>query len=83
MSKYSPLHQFLAEIPLTEQGCTLTFAQIEQIIAADLPPSARKYPAWWANVSGGSHVQAYAWLNSGWQVTNLNIPQRLVTFNRL
>jgi hypothetical protein len=48
--KYEPLTRFLATLAVDE--VTLTLAEIEQIIGAPLPASARQ-PAYWSNgVSG-------------------------------
>jgi hypothetical protein len=56
-----------------KQGTTrleLSFSEIENILDFQLPNSAYRYPAWWAN---GGHVQAYAWLNAGWKVGNIKL----------
>lgn len=80
MGKYDPLQRHLA-------GCAsgrvrLSFAEIEQILGFALPPSARTYAPWWANV-GGSHVQARAWMGVGWQTLQVDVPGEAVSFERL
>ena len=47
MSRYDPLYRHLS----TQTGhiVTMTFAEIENVLGFDLPPSARKYAAWWGN----------------------------------
>jgi hypothetical protein len=40
MSKYAPLQTYLAGLPAGTQDKTMTFAQIEKILNAGLPPSA-------------------------------------------
>ncbi len=62
---------------------TLTFGQIEGILGAVLPASARHHQAWWANQkSGGSHVQPQSWLPAGWRVEALDPMQGWVRFVR-
>jgi hypothetical protein len=81
MAKYDPLERFLAAQP--GQDTTLAFAQIEQVIGAPLPPSARTYPMWWSNETGRErHVQAEAWLRSGWRVDEVQFREETVTFRR-
>jgi len=81
MSKYAPLAQFLAKQP--KDVTTLAFSQIEQIIGDALPPSARKYHQWWEKDSCTErHVQAQAWLRTGWLVENFSFPDETVTFRR-
>jgi len=59
----------------------LSFAEIEQIIDARLPPSAHNHREWWSN-HAGSHVQARAWLEAGWEVENVDQEARTVRFRR-
>ncbi|MGE3913825.1 MAG: hypothetical protein AB7K36_31065 [Chloroflexota bacterium] len=81
MSKYAPLAQFLAKQP--GPVTTLAFSQIEQLIDDTLPPSARKYQQWWENDSGSErHVQAEAWIRTGWLVADFSLPDETVTFVR-
>jgi len=65
MGKYSPLGEYLKS--QTVARAKLSFDEIRAIIGADLPPSAHKYRAWWAN-DPAHHAQARAWLDVGWQV---------------
>ena len=80
--KYTPLEHHLAALPPGQSEVTLTFAQIERILHAKLPPSAYKHPEWWANTAKGSHVEAQAWLNAGWQVESFNQREKWVRFRR-
>lgn len=80
--KYTPLEQFLAALPASQQEVTLSFAQIERILNDKLPPSAHKYLAWWANQAKGSHVEAQAWLNAGWLVESFNLREQWVRLRR-
>ena len=74
MAKYDPLGDYLAK----QRGgaCTLTHAQIEEILGAELPPIARRRRQWWGNEVAGTHVQCRSWLDSGWAVDEGCQPER-------
>jgi hypothetical protein len=76
MSKYDALLSLL-------EGATgqveLSFEEIEQTLGFKLPASARRYPAWWSN-SGGTHVQASAWMEAGYRTEDVNIAAGRVRF---
>ena len=72
MAKYDPLDDYLAAKYSDTEDLTLTFQQIEKILAADLPASAHNYREWWANERVGSHIQAKAWMEAGWKVEEVN-----------
>jgi hypothetical protein len=76
-SRYSRLRDELRQ--RSEQVVHLSFSQIEEIIKAPLPPSARKYPAWWANERSGSHVHARSWL-SAQRTARVNLREESVAF---
>ena len=59
MGKYEPLAQFLRKQQTHE--VRLTFGEIERIVGAKLPPSARKQRAWWSNNPDNS-VMTKVWL---------------------
>ena len=48
VTKYWPLHEYLRPLA-QDEPITLTFDEVEAIIGALLPPSARVSRAWWAN----------------------------------
>lgn len=77
--KYEPLERFLSRS--TAEVTILDFAEIERIIGARLPASARKYPAWWSNSDHG-HVNAQAWLRAGFKTEQLDLEQARVAFRR-
>lgn len=83
MSKYAPLGDYLRVA--TGNELTLTFSQIEQIIATELPPSALKHDEWWQNSTPGvdSHVQALAWMTTGWRKSRVDRAARYVVFSRV
>ena len=78
MAKYDPLERYLSAQP--ENGCTLTFSQIEEIIGAPLPPSARRHRSWWGNDS--THVQAQTWMGAGWTTEPPRLDEEIVNFRR-
>jgi hypothetical protein len=81
MAKYDPLHVFLAAHHGRE--ATLPFSELEQILDADLPPSARKHREWWANEREGMHTHAHAWMKAGWLVDTVNFTEKWVRFVRV
>jgi hypothetical protein len=80
MSKYDPLFRYLQQLLLTMNKVTLAFSEIEKVLGGPLPASARKYPAWWANDI--THVEARAWMNSGWETRDLRLDGSTVDFVR-
>ncbi|HEX6037911.1 DUF4268 domain-containing protein [Longimicrobium sp.] len=80
-SKYAPLAATLARQPRSVERVTLTFEEIEQIIGASLPASARQHRAWWANDSA-AHVQSGEWLRVNWRVVSINMTLQRVVFAR-
>lgn len=78
--KYLPL----ARVLLQEEGTSVrfTFGQLEEAIADQLAPSARKHRPWWAN-ERGRHVQASSWLGVGWKVGSVDLTGEIVTFDRI
>lgn len=75
-TKYYPLHEYLR--PLAQgEPITLTFDEIEAILGASLPPSARVSRAWWAN---STTPQGQAWLDAGWLVDAVDIEQAWAVF---
>ncbi len=75
--KYGPLARHLEKDG--RDRIELTFSQIEQIIGAPLPDSARNYDAWWIWDSE-THTQA-VWLDVGYQV-QLHREHEFVVFFR-
>ena len=83
MSKYDRLRDYLNQ---NGQACiTMTFAQIEAVLQDTLPPTAYRRVQWWANSGHNErdrHVQAKAWYCAGYDVQELNLADRKVTFRR-
>jgi hypothetical protein len=77
MGKYDPLREHLSLHG--GQSITMSFTEIEKILAATLPRSAYQHQAWWAN-SRGSHVEAFAWLDAGYRVDAVDQTKGVVRF---
>ena len=61
----------------------MNFNEIESILGFDLPSSARRHRAWWANENRGSHSHArYGWLAGGFRVVGVDLERESVTFVR-
>lgn len=80
-NRYVNLSNHLEKFPEERRRLALAFTQIEQLIGAELPPSARKHRAWWANDSH-SHTQSKLWLAAGWRVDSVNMSEGVATFIR-
>ncbi len=76
MSKYAPLSRHLGH---SRGVVELSFEDIEEVLGFALPRSARRHPAWWSN-SGGTHVQATAWISAGYRTEDVSIAQEKVRF---
>ena len=61
MAKYQPLADYLRAHH--GDACSLNFLDIERIIGASLPASARAHRSWWGN--DRTHTQARAWMQAG------------------
>lgn len=81
MSKYEPMYQFLSG--KCEGHLSMSFAEIEQVLGFNLPASARRYNAWWANQSGEGHSQTTCWQEAGWKTSKVDMAAERVTFSRL
>ena len=77
--KYQPLAEHL--IRQQAEAVPLTFEEIESILGAKLPPSARKHQAWWAN-DGAHHVNARAWLNAGYRTERVDVGGERLVFRK-
>ena len=58
--KYTPLENYLRDLPTSQKEVALSFEQIERILNDKLPPAAYEYLAWWTNEKEGNHVNARA-----------------------
>ena len=60
----------------------LSFEDIEDIIGKQLPMSATKHRAFWANDQEGYHSHAQAWMGAGYRVAYVDREDKIVRFER-
>jgi DNA-binding transcriptional regulator YiaG len=77
-SKYYALFEHLRAA--SAAPITLTFSQIENLMQAPLPASARTKRAWWSNRDSKSALQASAWVQAGYHVETVDLAQQSATF---
>lgn len=82
MAKYDPLEMHLLCLPASQGEITLSFDQVEAIIAAKLPASAYMRPAWWGNEKSGKRLVTRAWRDVGWVVDEVSQGEHWVRFVR-
>ena len=80
MGKYDPLAHYLSRIE--GESVDVSFSQVEKILGFQLPNSAYRHQAWWANESHGSHSHSRSWQEAGWDTCQVNTTQRTVRFER-
>jgi len=77
---YALLATHLASQPNERTYLTLSFQEIETVLAKELPRSAFEYRAWWSN--DPAKPQSAAWLDEGWRTTAVSMTERRLTFVR-
>ena len=77
ISKYQPLTDYLQKCGL--EMCTLSFAQIEELLGFPLPQSAYQYPVWWMNAN---QTTCRHWLKAGYIITQYSMDQQYAVFQR-
>jgi len=80
MSKYESLGQFLKS--QDGQLVPMTFADIERVIDAELPPSAHKYRPWWSNNADNSALTR-VWLEAGFKSEQVDMAGQKLVFRRI
>ncbi len=80
MGKYEPLRAHLTRRRGRPE--ILSFEEIESIIGAALPQSARKWSAFWANDEAGHHSHARSWREAGYRVAYVSRDAGVVRFER-
>jgi hypothetical protein len=76
-TKYHPLFEHL--LYSGHGQATMTFAEIEAVLEARLPQSARTREEWWSNSPSG-HSQARAWMRAGYKTSRIDLAAQSVTF---
>jgi hypothetical protein len=79
MGKYQPLGEFLRHQQTDEVA--MTFAEIERVIGAKLPPNSPNYPAWWSN-NPTNNVMTKVWLDAGFRAEQVDVRNRRLVFRR-
>lgn len=80
MSKYGALGEYLRR--QQREVVPMTFAQIEKVTGAKLPPSALKHRPWWSNNPQNS-VMTKVWLEAGFESEQVDMSSRKLVFRRL
>ncbi len=80
MSKYTRLGEYL-KAQKTDQ-VPMTFAEIERVTGAKLPPSAGKYRPWWSNNPDNS-VLTKVWIEAGFKSEQVDMTGRKLVFRRM
>src|SRR5690348_13706009 len=80
MSKYEPLGEYLKR--QGKDRVPMTFAEIERVTGAKLPPSAAKHRPWWSNNAKNS-VMTKVWLDAGFESEQVDMQARKLVFRRV
>jgi hypothetical protein len=80
-SKYTPLENYLHNLPEKQKEIMLGFEEIEKIINSKLPSSANEQ-SWWEHETEGNHINKRAWANAGWKVSQVNFKEKRVKLVR-
>jgi len=80
MSKYNALGDYLKKQSVDR--VPMTFVEIEKVIGAKLPRSAREHRPWWGN-NAANHVNAKAWLDAGFESAQVDMAGRKIVFHRV
>jgi hypothetical protein len=81
--KYTPLENYLRDLPDSQGEVSLGFQQIERILNAQLPPSAYEDRRWWDHETEGNHINKRAWANAGWKIERVDVNQQRVQLIRI
>ena len=81
--KYTPLENYLRDLPDSQREVSLGFQQIESILNAKLPPSAYEDRRWWDHETEGNHLTKRAWANAGWKIESLDVNKQRVKLIRI
>jgi hypothetical protein len=80
--KYTPLENYLRDLPESQREVSLSFQQIESILNSKLPSSAYEDRRWWDHETEGNHLTQRAWANAGWKIASLDVKQKRVNLIR-
>lgn len=60
----------------------MSFADIERVTGARLPPRAPNHPAWWSN-NPSNNVMTKIWLDAGFRTERVDVSGRKLVFKRV
>jgi hypothetical protein len=80
MSKYDALGAFLKN--QQSDRVPMSFAEVERVTGARLPPSAAKHRPWWSNNPDNS-VMTRVWLDAGFESEQVDMAGRKLVFRRV
>ena len=80
--KYTPLENYLCDLPESQREVTLRFKEIERILNDKLPSSAYEDRRWWDHEKEGNHVSARSWSKAGWKIDEVNFKEKWVKLVR-
>jgi DNA-directed RNA polymerase subunit RPC12/RpoP len=79
IARYNPLRDYLASYRASQLN--LSFEYIEHIIDSKLETAAYTFKSWWEN--NQENPQAIAWIETGWEVDNVDLQRHVVVFRRV
>ena len=80
--KYTPLENYLRDLPHSQTEVSLSFQQIERILNTPLPASAYEDRRWWDHATEGHHRSRRAWANAGWKIASVDVAKKRVKMMR-
>jgi hypothetical protein len=82
VGKYTPLENYLRDLPVSQKEVVLGFEQIESILNSKLPSSAYEDQRWWEHETEGNHRNTRSWSSAGWKIESLDVHAKWVKFVR-
>ena len=76
--RYRALTEHFLFREMGKESWTASFKEIEEILHFDLPESARKHKAWWANQRRG---QSVSWMMADRRTSAVDLENETVTFD--
>jgi hypothetical protein len=80
-TKYEALTSYLKFRAAFTKSVKLSLAQIDGIIGDNLPMNAYRSESWWVNSPERKHAKA--WLEAGWEVSEVNLKEGYVIFQKV
>ncbi len=80
--KYTPLENYLRDLPESQREVSLRFEEIEKILNSKLPSSAYEDRRWWEHETEGNHVNPRSWSKAGWKVEHVDVHKKQVKLAR-